>query len=401
LEAWAECRPDGMTLAEELVPQLLPNIAVLVPGGLETPESARRLNELFNSQAPVGGAPPVFLQMLKPRRGQVHFLYFWQAFSEAAKLVAGGGSTSSSAQPRDTQGRLDVELEQLRDRVLQRIEAQKTEQLSTVVLVDEVHSSASSSGLPGYWREVLEGLGALEQIQALNLEELTAVMIAWLHDASSWLELQNRSAASQGGAASRADRGKSADRRDLEEKGIPVYLHVYDVSQEESVQKLNKVLAHRHSPLKFGGVFHCGVEVNGLEWCYGFSSQETLPGVCCVEPKAHPQHHYRQTVRLKRTLLSAERIAEIVGNLLEEYPGDDYDLLRRNCCHFSDDFCQRIGVGSIPGWVHRLARIGASLDGVVQVAQGLNNRFRKSLYGEGPALQDETYGDHMHDSDDD
>merc|ERR1719350_1094505 len=158
------------------------------------------------------------------------------------------------------------------------------------------------------------------------------------------------------------------------EKGTPVFLHIYDVSQEESVRKLNKVLAHRWSPLKFGGVFHAGVEVNGLEWSFGYSGRESVPGISCMEPKTNPQHTYRQTVHLKHTRLTGEEIADIIHVLIEEYPGDDYELLRRNCCHFADDFCRRLGAGRIPRWVHRLARLGASIDGMLQwggLAQGL------------------------------
>merc|ERR1712012_663881 len=112
-------------------------------------------------------------------------------------------------------------------------------------------------------------------------------------------------------------------------------------------------MGNRWSPVKFGGVFHAGVEVNGLEWCYGYNPNETGSGVHCSMPTEHPNHHYRQTVVLNATELSADEIAEIISTLVELYPGDDYDLLRRTCCHFADDFCKRMGVGGIPGWVHR------------------------------------------------
>merc|ERR1712060_603032 len=44
-----------------------------------------------------------------------------------------------------------------------------------------------------------------------------------------------------------------------------------------------------------------------------------------------------------------------------DWPGSDYDLLRHNCCHFSDALCQALGVGPIPGWVTSLAGVGAML----------------------------------------
>lgn len=68
------------------------------------------------------------------------------------------------------------------------------------------------------------------------------------------------------------------------------------------------------------------------------------------------------------TKCSDADVIEIVTQLLEEYPGDDYDLLRRNCCHFADDFTRRLGVGGIPGWVMRLAKVGASVDSMIQSA---------------------------------
>mmetsp|Transcript_63781 Transcript_63781/g.152089 ORF Transcript_63781/g.152089 Transcript_63781/m.152089 type:complete len:499 (-) Transcript_63781:16-1512(-) len=151
-----------------------------------------------------------------------------------------------------------------------------------------------------------------------------------------------------------------------QEDWAAVFLHVYDVSTGEVVRWLNDVLAHTRSPLKFGGAFHAGVEVNGLEWCFGYCPGASAPGVECVRPKSHPNHRYRQTIYLGRTPLTADRIASVLGDLVEEYPGSGYSLLRRNCCHFADEFCHRLQVGGIPGWVHRLARFGASADGALQ-----------------------------------
>jgi len=158
----------------------------------------------------------------------------------------------------------------------------------------------------------------------------------------------------------------SKPRRD----GIPVSLHIYDVSRTLGIQKLNNMLANRRSPLKLGGVFHAGVEVNGLEWSFGHSANPLIPGVESNYPRAHPAHHYRQTHELPETCCSADDIVRTISQLKDEYPGHDYEILRRNCCHFADDFCQRLGVGTIPPWVYRLACIGARIDSVLQVAQG-------------------------------
>eukprot|EP00930_Biecheleria_cincta_P029197 TRINITY_DN20327_c0_g1_i1.p1 TRINITY_DN20327_c0_g1~~TRINITY_DN20327_c0_g1_i1.p1 ORF type:complete len:265 (-),score=31.29 TRINITY_DN20327_c0_g1_i1:453-1247(-) len=153
-------------------------------------------------------------------------------------------------------------------------------------------------------------------------------------------------------------------------EGLLVRVHVYDVSLKKRIQKINRVFAHKKSPLKFGGVFHAGVEVNGLEWCFGFEDSDSRSGICCMEPKTHPQHHYRQTVEMGRAQLKPEDIADILADLVEEYPGSDYDLLRRNCCHFASDFTKRLGVGSIPGWINRAAKVGAGARYLVKMVRG-------------------------------
>merc|ERR1719350_2645652 len=110
LEAWAECRPVGMTLAEESVLKMLPIIAARVPGALGSPDAAHRLHGVFNSKQHCADHTPLFVQMLRPHAGQVHFLYFWRAFGEASRLVSGGGATGSNAQAAC----LTAELELLR-----------------------------------------------------------------------------------------------------------------------------------------------------------------------------------------------------------------------------------------------------------------------------------------------
>lgn len=161
-------------------------------------------------------------------------------------------------------------------------------------------------------------------------------------------------------------------------EGLRVRVHIYDVSLEKRIRKINRVFANKRSPLKFGGVFHAGVEVNGLEWCYGFEDSDTRSGICCMEPMTHPQHHYRQTVELGRARLQPEDVADILADLVEEYPGDDYDLLRRNCCHFASDFTKRLGVGSIPGWINRAAKVGAGAECLVKMVRG-NRRDKASV----------------------
>lgn len=144
-----------------------------------------------------------------------------------------------------------------------------------------------------------------------------------------------------------------------------VLLHIYDVSNQACVQWLNSVLANRLSPIKFGGIFHVGVQINGKEWFFGHANRGT--GVTWTVPLTLEEHHFRETIHLPHTKLPEHEVNAIIASLQNEYMGRGYHLFRRNCCHFADDFCQRLGVGRIPAWTYRLANIG---DSAVQTLQG-------------------------------
>ena len=138
-----------------------------------------------------------------------------------------------------------------------------------------------------------------------------------------------------------------------------VLLHVYHVSKNDAVRRLNRITGGSRNPLKFGGVFHAGVEIYGKEWSYGATLEPSdcggslsraralslAPGVqhtCIVThkcarslstrthtitgvewnvPKEHSMHQYYSTVHLGDTSLNPHQVHAILSNLVEEWPG--------------------------------------------------------------------------------
>jgi hypothetical protein len=375
LKAWTACTPNYKLPAQAL-PALVPRIASCIPGGHATTQSARarRLRELFEVDSKQSDGRSMFLQMVKEHEGEVHFLYFWRAFSKAARVVGveeGHGVHES----------LLIEFETLRDRMLRLLDAQVSEPdrqdrpptMSAGALSELVVSTASMSAVPTFWHRCLLTLhGSKDDPRQLQLEQLTMVMLAWLWDAVTWQPpMESQVAVSM--------RSRCEDPPAPDKKRFPVRLHIYDVSHENTVQQINQVFASKDFPLKMGGAFHVGVEVNDSEWCYGASLSDTKPGVGCVLPRKHPNHHFRQTVKLGYTTLTGEEIASLISDLIEEYPGTDYDLLARNCTHFADDFCQRLGVGPIPGWIRRFADIGVHVVNMLQTATTIRTQVGGAL----------------------
>lgn len=106
----------------------------------------------------------------------------------------------------------------------------------------------------------------------------------------------------------------------------------------------------------FGGVFHGGIAIDGKEYAFGYCERGT--GVYATRPKANPLYTYRESVDLGQTRLAPDEVAALVRRLRDEWPGNGYDLLRRNCCHFCGALARELGVEQPPAWLNRLANAG-------------------------------------------
>ncbi|XP_010933984.1 uncharacterized protein [Elaeis guineensis] len=156
-----------------------------------------------------------------------------------------------------------------------------------------------------------------------------------------------------------------------------VILHVYDVTNSESektnntILQINRVFKDR---IGLGGIFHSAVQVYGEEeWSFGFCENGT--GVFSCPPSKNPMYTYRERILLGETNCSILKVSQILRELSREWPGDSYDLLSKNCNHFCDAFCERLGVPKLPGWVNRFASVG---DAAVVVAGNTALRLRQA-----------------------
>lgn len=85
----------------------------------------------------------------------------------------------------------------------------------------------------------------------------------------------------------------------------------------------------------------------------------------CCRPRGNTGYTYRESIPLGVTSLSPARVRSVVAVLQVQWPGEDYDLLSRNCNHFCEAFGEILGVGAIPGWVNRFAtNAGATVNAV-------------------------------------
>ncbi|KAK0383044.1 hypothetical protein NLU13_8960 [Sarocladium strictum] len=146
----------------------------------------------------------------------------------------------------------------------------------------------------------------------------------------------------------------SRHRSTLSLQKTEITIHVYDLLPQG---RLSSVLWAVGASL-----LHSGVVINGREYAYGGHDRPGLTGVYWTKPKTDPPGGtFRSEILHGFTLASEEEINAVLHEASEEFLGTRYNLLTRNCNHFTSYLCQKLTGTPAPGWLNRAASIGVAL----------------------------------------
>ena len=91
-----------------------------------------------------------------------------------------------------------------------------------------------------------------------------------------------------------------------------------------------------------------------------------MTGVYWTRPQTEPPGGTFKTEVLQGfTIAPQDEIDAVVRQASEEFQGTAYNLLTRNCNHFTSYICQKLTGRPGPGWLNRAASIGVALPCVV------------------------------------
>jgi deubiquitinase DESI2 len=113
-------------------------------------------------------------------------------------------------------------------------------------------------------------------------------------------------------------------------------------------------------------LLHSGVVVNGKEYAYGGHDKRAMTGVYWTRPKAEPPGGtFRCEVLQGFTIAPQNEIDAIITNASEVFQGTSYNILTKNCNHFTAYLCEKLTGRPGPGWLNRAASICMALPCVV------------------------------------
>lgn len=143
-----------------------------------------------------------------------------------------------------------------------------------------------------------------------------------------------------------------------EQEQRKVILNVYDMLQPGFLTNFGYALGI--------GIYHSGIEIGEHEYCFGGHDYENVTGVFMVQPKVGPQGLlFKQSIHMGYTELTQKEVDKVLQDISKEYIGTSYNLLTRNCNHFSEDLGRRLTGKSAPGWINRAAKLGTMFPCVI------------------------------------
>lgn len=149
----------------------------------------------------------------------------------------------------------------------------------------------------------------------------------------------------------------------------PIIINVYDLSPPGTFANLL---------WRFGFPFlHTGIVLHEREYSYGALSPEPAnssptsssnpspspasprTGIFSTRPGYEPLGaRFRCEILLGFTYLSAEELDLLLVDVGKRFYGHDYNLLSKNCNHFTNHMAKILTQREVPGWVNRAAKFG-------------------------------------------
>ncbi|KAK6531427.1 hypothetical protein TWF281_008232 [Arthrobotrys megalospora] len=150
-------------------------------------------------------------------------------------------------------------------------------------------------------------------------------------------------------------------RRNSDNPATAVTINVYDLLPPG---KLSTVFWHLGV-----GLLHTGVAIGDREYAFGGHDRRGVTGVYYLKPQQEPPGAtFRTSIVHAHVSYTPDQVHDILIEVSQEFLGTSYNVLTRNCNHFTSYLCEKLTGKPAPKWINRAASIGVALPCVVPQA---------------------------------
>jgi len=103
------------------------------------------------------------------------------------------------------------------------------------------------------------------------------------------------------------------------------------------------------------GVYHSACVVGGIEFAFGGHDEEGKSGVYRGKPEKDPNYHFYNRVVMGRVMMTQKELKDKIVSMAPKWSGTSYDIVERNCNHFSSDLCWDLMKKRPPAWINYTA----------------------------------------------
>lgn len=114
---------------------------------------------------------------------------------------------------------------------------------------------------------------------------------------------------------------------------LPLILNTYKLNSNTLINKIGIDL------------FHTAIEFNGIEYAFGFLDSEEC-GIYEIKPMTFDDGMFTESIIIG--YCDIKSFNSLFDKLKKEYLGNTYNILTKNCNHFTNDFCRRLFNKEIP-----------------------------------------------------
>ncbi|KAG9248023.1 PPPDE putative peptidase domain-containing protein [Calycina marina] len=147
-------------------------------------------------------------------------------------------------------------------------------------------------------------------------------------------------------------------RSTLSLQKIEIFINIYDLLPPGKIATFLWTFG--------SSLLHSAVVINGREYAYGGHDKRGQTGVYWTAPRqVPPGGTFKCEILHGFTVRPQAEVDAIITDASDAFQGTAYNLLSKNCNHFTQYLCGKLTGRSGPAWLNRAASIGIALPCVV------------------------------------